>query len=176
MCINSRGEVFALSIVCAVYNVAYILIHGMNFAHHRDFAKLHGMYVAIYSMGLIIAVLFFVSILTRRATTMEVGVLLCKARIAITAIEIGYLGYRFALGHYDLPLHFFKRQNDRNAVPLAAASQSIFNKRPRSDKEWRKFYHVSYIGMETCLLIIDVYATWRMDLYVEKMISRGLFF
>ncbi|XP_054928103.2 uncharacterized protein [Dermacentor andersoni] len=176
MCINTRAEVFALSILCAVYNVAYILIHGMNLAHYSDFAKLHGMYVAIYSMGLLISVLFFVTIISRRAATMEAGVFLCKARIAITSVEIGYLFYRVALGHYDLPLHFFKGQNQRNVVPLAAASQRVFKKRLRSDREWRKFYHVSYVGMETCLLIIDVYVTWRLDYYVEKMVSKGVFF
>ncbi|XP_065306331.1 uncharacterized protein [Dermacentor albipictus] len=176
MCIKSRSEVFALSILCAIYNVAYILIHAMNLAYHSNFAKLHIMYVAIYSMGLLISVLFFVTIISRRAATMQVGVFLCKVRIAITSIEVGYLGYRIALGRYDLPLHFFKGENQKNAVPLAVASQRVFRKKLRSDREWRKFYHVSYLGMEICLLIIDLYATWRLDYFVENMVYKGLFY
>ncbi|KAH7972369.1 hypothetical protein HPB52_011509 [Rhipicephalus sanguineus] len=132
MCINSRAEVLALSVMCAVYNVAYILIHSMNFVYYRNFKRLHGTYIAVYVMGLITAILVFISAIARRAKPLEVGVFLCKGKIALTSMEIGYLGYRF--------------------------------------------YHVSYIGMETCLLIMDVYTTWRLDLYMDKVVSRKQFF
>ncbi|XP_049266732.1 uncharacterized protein LOC119373374 [Rhipicephalus sanguineus] len=105
-------------------------------------------------MGLITAILVFISAIARRAKPLEVGVFLCKGKIALTSMEIGYLGYR----------------------PLAAAAHYFFSRRPRTDKEWRKFYHVSYIGMETCLLIMDVYTTWRLDLYMDKVVSRKQFF
>ncbi|KAH6925324.1 hypothetical protein HPB50_003520 [Hyalomma asiaticum] len=131
MCINSRAEIFALSVMCAVYNVAYILIHAMNYTYYGKFKRLHGTYMAVYAMGLITDVLLFVSVITRRTKPMQIGVFLCKGKIAIASMEIGYLAYRF--------------------------------------------YHVSYIGMETCMLIIDVYTTWRLDIYVDKVLSRRLF-
>ncbi|XP_075721442.1 uncharacterized protein LOC142764796 [Rhipicephalus microplus] len=172
MCINSRAEIFALSVMCAVFDVAYILIHAMNFVYYKK----HGTYIAVYSMALITAILVFISAISRRARPLEVGVFLCKGKIAVTAMEVGYLGYRIALGYYDLPLHFFKQYNNRNSVPVAAAAHYFFSKRPRSNREWRKFYHVSYISMEACLLIVDVYTTWRLDLYMDKVVSRRQFF
>ncbi|KAL1472101.1 hypothetical protein MTO96_039534 [Rhipicephalus appendiculatus] len=129
MCINSRAELFALSVMCAVFNVAYILINSMNFVYYRNFRRLHGTYIAVYSMGLITAILVFISAITRRAKPLEVAVFLCKGKIAVTAMEVGYLGYRIALGYYDLPLHFFKQYNERNSVPLAAVAHYIFQQK-----------------------------------------------
>ncbi|XP_077523885.1 uncharacterized protein LOC144134973 [Amblyomma americanum] len=176
MCINSRGEIFALSVVCTTYNALFVFTHSVNFVGHLQFAALHGFYVVVHSLGIIIAVLLFVSIITRRATPMEVGVFLCKGRIIITSMEIGYLGYRVAMGFYDLPLHFFKRKNGDDTVPLAWAFQRAMSRRPTTERDWRKFYHLSYLFMEISILIIDVYATWRIDLFIDKVLYRQLFF
>lgn len=177
MCfINSRAEIFALSVMCATYNVLFVITHTVNFVTHMRFAALHGFYVTVHSLGLIISILFFVSVITRRATPMEVGVFLCKGRIVITSLEVGYLGYRVALGYYDLPLHFFRRRNGQDAMPLSWAVQRTMHRRPHTERDWRKFYHLSYLFMEIIILLIDVYATWRIDIYVDKAVYRQLFF